>query len=432
MRKYRDLDKKINIAIGNSQKATDNLINASTEFIEVNEKRLETIQNIDSVVNKIDKEFGQKTSILNSKDQIFLWTAVALQTLRWVLLPEFKIDDIKPNFDDREKASEGGKRERNEQKDYLEKNSDKESKENNKYLNWEDYYKNPVPYDAMNGEGALNIEIGEVTKRGKNLTGKNHHAATLGHDPVLGYFFGTMNIMTSTITFNKILFPTNEVISKTHTVGAAVGFIPTLIEMIEAESEDSFRVPAALARQAIHMASDEMTKMGLPIPMISADAQQRLLKQGWNSKELKRIGESLKKHWKENVGIVALQFVLSLIINMIIQTIHILMFNEEKDVDMDLYKVRTHKILAVSEIIAESLNIIYVGGMVVVGLNTDKTDTIKHGLGKIDIGGYIEAVHQIVSNTVLQEKIRHEFVEQKLCEKLDAEHEWSFLEEEDE
>ena len=44
----------------------------------------------------------------------------------------------------------------------------------------------------------------------------------------------------------------------------------------------------------------------------------------------------------------------------------------------------------------------------------------------MDIGGYIEAVHQIVSSSVLQEKIRREFLEQKLYEKLVGD-DYSFL-----
>ncbi|MCK9171411.1 MAG: hypothetical protein M0P01_13440 [Treponema sp.] len=429
MKKYRELEAKLDSAVENCQNIIYSISKNAQEFIDINKKRIDVYNNLDIVVDDIEKQFAQKTSILNFKDQTFLWTAIALQTLRWTLLPEFKIDDIKPVFDDREKAAKGGNREKKDQENYLSERSNKKSKDGHKHLDWEEYYKRPVPYDAMIGEGAQNIAINDVINYGKNLTGKNHHAATLGHDPVLGYLFGTMNIMTSTITFHKVFFPTNFVYYETHTVGESKGFIPTVIEMVNAEVEDTFRVPAALARQAMHMVSDKMTKMGLPIPLLSAEAQQKLLRKGWNSKELERITESLKNHWKENLGIVALQFALALIINLIIQTLHILMFNEEKDVYMDLYKIRTHKILATSSVIAESINIAYVGGTVAVGLKTGNADTIRHGLGKIDIGGYIEALHQIVSSATLQKKLRREFLEYKLYEKLDAGHEYSFLQE---
>ncbi len=56
----------------------------------------------------------------------------------------------------------------------------------------------PVPYDAM--EGTRRIVIPGVSTDEKNLYGGNHHSATMGHDPILGYLFGTMNIMTRTIT----------------------------------------------------------------------------------------------------------------------------------------------------------------------------------------------------------------------------------------
>ena len=60
----------------------------------------------------------------------------------------------------------------------------------------------PVPYDAMHAKpGTIPININNINGYGKELTGMNHHVATLGHDPVLGLLFGTMNIMTRTITY---------------------------------------------------------------------------------------------------------------------------------------------------------------------------------------------------------------------------------------
>ena len=413
--KYRD---ELNNASENYMIHSSDLKSNMNEFVEKNECTLKRINHIETEIKDIDKEFSQKTAILNRKDQTFLWTAVALQTLRWFLQPRLKFDLAGPDTENRKPASEGGKQERKDNKDYLNSNKDKNAKED-EFIPWTDYFIRPVPYDAM--KGSENVIIKGVTQEGKNIYGKNHHAATLGHDPVLGYFFGSLNIMTSTITFADKICSTNLVVltgKNSQEISYPVLFLETLMEALKAEQSDTIRMPAAVARQKIHMESDRYTKMGLPLPFLSAELKQKFLELGWNSEELKRIAENIAKNLGHNIGIVAIQFLLSLVINMIIKTLHILMFEEEKDIDFQLYSVRTAKILSVSSIIAEALNITYVGANVVIGINTVEPDMIKEGLTKMDIGGYIEAVHRIVSSASLQEKIRREYLQNKLYERL--------------
>lgn len=275
----------------------------------------------------------------------------------------------------------------------------------------------------MKGEGAKNIEILGVKEKNKNLFGKNHHSATLGHDPVLGYFFGTINIMTSTITFNKPLFPTNKV--NHPVINESVSFIKTFYTAIEAGIDDKYRIPAAIIRQTMHLASDVNTKMGLPIPLLNAEMQQKLLEKGWNSKELEKITKVLGK----NLAVFSLQVIIGIFINMIIKTLHLMMYDEAKDGNYDLYNVRTQRILKISNIIAESLNIVYVGSSIVIGKQTGNPELIKEGMKRIDLGGYIVAVHQIVKSSLVQEKIRTEYLENKLYDKFLGEN-YSFLKEE--
>jgi hypothetical protein len=56
-----------------------------------------------------------------------------------------------------------------------------------------------VPYDITKGSKDLGINMG----------GKYHRMYTLGHDPILGWVFGTANILTDCITFNN--FHTNRI-----------------------------------------------------------------------------------------------------------------------------------------------------------------------------------------------------------------------------
>lgn len=424
MRKYKKLKEKVNKQFENIISKSDEVSKNMEEFIEINNKMLDNFEKLDKIVEDIDKEFAEKTGILNKKDQMFLWTAVALQTLRWWLL-KYDIDSLKrlkPDTLIRETADKGGNREIQERNAFLKEREDKTAKAN-KFISWKEYFIRAVPYDAMKGEGAKNIEILGVKKVGKNLYGKNHHSATLGHDPILGYFFGTINIMTSTITFNKPLFPTYKV--NYPIINEAVSFIETFHMAIEAGIDDKYRIPAAIIRQTMHLASDINTKMGLPIPLLNAEMQQRLLEKGWNSKELEKITKVLGK----NLAVFSLQVIIGIFINIIIKTLHLMMYDEAKDGNYDLYNVRTQKILKISNIIAESLNIVYVGSSIVIGKQTGNPELIKEGMKRIDLGGYIVAVHQIVKSSLVQEKIRREYLENKLYDKFLGEN-YSFLEEE--
>ena len=79
MRKYKKLKEKVNKQFENIISKSDEVSKNMEEFIEINNKMLDNFENLDKVVEDIDREFAEKTGILNKKDQIFLWTAVALQ-----------------------------------------------------------------------------------------------------------------------------------------------------------------------------------------------------------------------------------------------------------------------------------------------------------------------------------------------------------------
>ena len=423
MRKYKKLREKMNEQFENIISKSDEISRNMEEFIEINNKILENFENLDKIVEDVDKEFAEKTGILNKKDQIFLWTAVALQTLRWWFL-KYDIEslkNLKPDASIRETAAKGGNREAQERNAFLKGKEDEIAKEN-EFISWKEYFVRAVPYDAMKGDGITNIEISGVKAAGKNLSGKTHHSATLGHDPILGYFFGTINIMTSTITFNKPLFPTNKV--EYPIINESISFVETFYTAVRAGIDDKYRIPAAIIRQAMHLASDVNTKMGLPIPMLNAEMQQKLLEKGWNSKELEKIIEILGK----NLAVFSLQAIIAIFINMIVKTLHLILYDEEKDGNYDLYSIRTRKILKVSNVIAESLNIAYVGANVGIGIYTKNGALIKEGLERIDLGGYVVAVHQIVKSSSIQEKIRREYLKNRLYDKFLGEN-YSFLEE---
>ena len=111
---------------------------------------------------------------------------------------------------------------------------------------------------------------------------KNHHAATWGHDPVYGWFFGPLNITSRMITFRD--FQTYHVVQEGNTFKQ---FITTpssstimLANAIESWSEDSKRLWASVVKQKLHMQSDKFTKTGLPLPFVDAETAQALLMDG--------------------------------------------------------------------------------------------------------------------------------------------------------
>lgn len=71
------------------------------------------------------------------------------------------------------------------------------------------------------------------------------------------------------------------------------------------------------------------------------------------------------------------------------------------------------------------------GGNVIGGILSENPEFVKKGIEKIDLGGYIECIHQIVGSKKLQEEIRREFVIKKMDEKVVGE-KYNFMEETDE
>lgn len=116
---------------------------------------------------------------------------------------------------------------------------------------------------------------------------------------------------------------------------------------------------------------------------------------------------------------------IAIVINFIISVLHNLFYNENDDISRELYNVRTRKILKVSNIIAESLDIIYVGANIIIGMYTENPILKEEGMKRIDFGGYIVAVHQILKSSSVREKIRREYLENRLYDKFLGE-EYSF------
>lgn len=411
--KLEQIRKKVQNNVEEIHRSTSELNTIAQKF----ENAANVAGNSAIIISDIEKEFNNYTSIINKKDQLFLWTAVALQCVRWIFQPKLEMmEEIKPIDSDRIAASDGKKIENPENSKWYKDNIEKDAK-SGKYRNWKEYFTNAVPYDAM--IGTEDIIIDGVSKNEKNLCGKNHHSSTLGHDPILGYIFGTFNIMTSTITFNRFDL-LSRIVDYPSVTKEDISIVEIVQHVIESEREDKLRIPAAVSRQWLHLESDKYTKMGLPIPLLSAEKQQALLKQGWNSKEFDRLLNELGKTTLNNLKATSIQLAISCIISLIIYSLHTFMYDEKTDGDFELYSIRTSKIVTYSNIIAEGLNLAVVAVGTGVGIYSEDEELIKQSLSALDIGGYINAITSIVHNSAIQNKIKEDFLKKHWTEYVNS------------
>lgn len=405
MSKYDALRKKLDSSTGKIKTGTNKLTAVNTEMRRV----AEVAHNAEAIIDDIDAQFARATK-LNKTDIIFLFVATALQCARWILLPSLDLDFKQTPPSERWDSNKGARLERQEQKAFLkdhEQNAIVSSAMG--YFGWNEIIGAPVPYDAMKGSEQFSI-LGDFSPVGTQLYGKNHHVATLGHDPLLGWIFGTMNIMSRTITMKDFSSYNVEMYDRSMVDGNLILFkdrrqyitttpptsLPIIVgQCIHSFTEDNKRLFAAVARQGMHLASDQFTKMGLPIPMLNAARAQSLLEMGWNSAEAEKVIKKLGK----NLAVVGAQAGLSILINFIVKSLHFLYFDGdvENQAELDLYEVKTRKILSYSNAIASGSNILYVA--------------LSQDISKLDIGGIIVTIYRLISDGSFIKSIKKEFLE---------------------
>lgn len=340
------------------------------------------IQNAIRDLSRIEQEFSQKTSIRNKQDLIFLSIATALQTVKALLFPVISQKlDYGNGFDPAQRTPHDDK-EIKRQHDNANRNfRDKYSKRYAKGY-WVEMLFQPVPYDAIKGSADL----------GLGMSGNNHRLKTLGHDPILGWLFGTANILTDTVTLldfssyrvqRKPQFKIMPEIVLPHTL------ISDTIQMIK---NDRMNLPAALFAQAQHLKSDVYTKRGLPVPVlgtIDSDFAGKLYDEHYDALCFARDSK-----------IVAGSAAISAIINMIISLAHGLWYDEKSGMSRELYEVRTRKILLISNSIASSSNIIY--------------SAITKNPKALDIGGLFTTISRLFSDIRFIARVRQEYIDTTL------------------
>lgn len=165
-------------------------------------------------------------------------------------------------------------------------------------------------------------------------------------------------------------------------------------ESYDSARENYLNLPAALFAQAQHLKSDEFTKLGLPVPVLSSfneDFASKLYGEHYDALCFTR-----------DVKTVDVSFIVSKLIDVIITLTHRLFMKEDQD--KDLYDIRTRKLLLISNAIASSSTII----------NTTITQNPKN----LDIGSLLNTVTHLFSDVCFISRIKKEFIESEISDRL--------------
>ena len=343
--------------------------------------------------DEINKKFSEKTSIVNKNDLSFLTIATALQVAKTLIFPyvaekfdygkEFDSSKRKPHNDP---TIEKAHRQANDK--FRNKNLKKHEPGH-----WINLVYQTVPYDITKGSNDLGINMG----------GKYHRLHTLGHDPVLGWIFGTANILTDCVTFNNL--HTNRIVrvdaitgKKSMRITPERVFIGTMFKECYDEIRDDYlNLPAAIFAQYQHLKSDEFTKLGLPVPVLSA------INENFASKLYSENYDALC--FSRDAKIVGVSFIVSKLFDIIITLVHGLFRKEDED--KNLFEVRTRKILMISNSIASTSTII----------NT----AITHNPKNLDIGSLLSTITRLFTDLRFIAKIKQEFINNEISDRLKKE-----------
>lgn len=119
---------------------------------------------------------------------------------------------------------------------------------------------------------------------------------------------------------------------------------------------------------------------------------EELAEKGWNSFSSNELAKTIAK----DIAILGLQLGISVLINAIIRALHTLCYNEAEDGNLQMYEVRTRKILSYSNVIASGSNIIYVA--------------LSKNIKKLDIGGITVTIYRIVTDHRFIQDLKREFL----------------------
>lgn len=392
--KNKKFDEKIYTRLNNRPilKSWDELIDEANNTIE-QEVVLEDLLSSDEIDNSfkelesINDNFSKATSIVNKTDLSFLAIATALQVTKTLLFPYISKKlgygeslDASSRLAHNDKSIEKTHKESNDKF----RNSHQKRNKNGYWINL--LYQTPA-YDITSGSSELGINMG----------GRYHRLYTLGHDPILGWIFGTANILTDIITLNNFQSYRVTRNPKMKITSEKVSIFNLFDESLKVIQDDFLNLPAAVFAQAQHLKSDIFTKQGLPVPILT------MFNENFASKLYKNQYDSLCL--ARDTKITGASYVVSAIFDIIISLVHSLF--RDKDESKDLYEIRTRKILLISNSIATSSSIV--------------STCITKNPKQLDIGSLLSTTIRLFTDTRFITKIKDEFIQNEIYKKLQVE-----------
>lgn len=409
MSKYDKMKRQQDALHAAEQSQYDLATRGMSELASDSKQTAEVYSHAAQVLAEIDSRFEAATS-LQKADVAFLFFATALQCVRQYLIT---------NRTDRLTDQEAAK----ETKGHNEEHSNRVDGD------WflpsiPEIIANPVPYDATRQT--------EIVKQQAALKGAGDmgHRLVLGHDPILGWVFGTSNIATSTLTNWKL--NTYHIRSTAFRKGstAMVDQLTDSVatpEMLDVAFRRFFKggaegfavLATSLLKEWVHLQSDIGTKNSLPFPIISTVSPEL-------ANAFAHYGLDMG-----NIAAVSKQALYAEAINVIVGMLHGMycFFTQKAELDgtvklgdvvyfrhqealniLELSKVRTRKILLYSNLIASSSNVIAVAIMEIIAAKGGNAELAKKGWDYLDIGGLAVTLYRLVSDTKFIRQVKEEFL----------------------
>lgn len=372
-----------------SQNHKNELIDEAGELLTYNLSREKIYNNISknvlNILNAIDSEFDVATKFDKYDWSVFA-IAIMLQCLRQYLGPNLteKIDRV--DHKQADKDVKGNK------------------KKNKREIITHRFY-HPTLLEIQTKTVPFDTNYG--SHRFGEGQGGDHRCYTLGHDPILGYLFGTMNIMTATVTLSN--FQSYHVSDKelsyqrqgntvtsvrdywSHRADLSKIIYYSKSRLCDEGLEGKKAFVTAFIREFVHLRSDIGSKNSLPLPCLTVQDAGELANELCNS-EINLI----------NLQAIGFQATLSIIINSLIYLIHRL--TRSSNCDLRAHITKTKFILLWSNFIATETNLLYCG--------------LTGNHKKMDVGGLMVTLWRIVKDFDSVEKLRTNYRREKFEEFL--------------
>lgn len=354
------------------------------------EKAIESsIREYDENLERIDQEFKERTKLQDS-DIAFLFGATMLQVTRVLIINALAEIETTGPKNTKERLI------RHSQKKMIERLGSSDGAESSLlYASSEHIITSQnVPYEATHYE---NDEVGILQKTDRQFS-------ALGHDPLLGLIFGTANIMTNSITGvrDSSVFGVDTRMPVTYAVNYdAAGMNPCMgdpvstIEMLVRAGSRATQEPnaaaAALIKQLTRNGAGVHIPCGIQTPFANLVLKKACVER---LAEYVSIGDTLKVGGQ--AGITAF-------VNWLIASLHAstIVFEESADeFDEDLCKMRTKKILLMSDMMATSSSVIQA--------------SITKNPKALDLGGAAVLVYSLFTDSKFVSKLKKEYIDSEI------------------